>query len=260
LESKAKLAPLAVVTGASSGLGEVFARQLRQRGYRLILLARRAERLQALAAELGQCEVFVADLSLREEQERAAEMIRAREPDLLVNNAGFGSRGLFWEAPVESALTMHEVHLMAVMRLTHAALPVMVRRNSGGIINIASVAGFARSAGNVSYCATKGWMNDFTEGLALELRRAAPAVKVQALCPGLTYTEFHDRIHVNRRSFPASLWMKADFVVEASLRGFDAGKVFVIPGWRYRLFTVLVSLMPATWRMHFEASKAYKRN
>src|SRR5439155_5068639 len=127
---------------------------------------------------------------------------------------------------------MHQVHVLAPLRLTRAALPGMVKRNLGAVINVASVAAFFRSRGNVSYCATNGWMNDFSEALHLELKAVRSAVKVQALCPGFTYTEFHDTMGVSRGAVPGSMWMPAEFVVEESLRGLERGKLYVIPGWR----------------------------
>ena len=120
------------------------------------------------------------------------------------------------------------------MRLTHAALPGMIRRGQGSIINVSSVAGFLQSVGNVSYCATKHWMNSFTEGIWLELQAAQSPVRVQALCPGYTMSEFHDTLGVDRNKIPRFMWMQADVVVDASLRGLDRGDVIVIPGAIYK--------------------------
>ena len=141
---------------------------------------------------------------------------------------------------------MHKLHVLAPLHLTRAALPGMVKRNQGAVINVSSVAGFFRSQGNASYCATKGWLNDFTEALFLELKAVGSAVKVQALCPGFTHTEFHDTMGVSKGSVPRSLWMPADFVVKESLRGLERGKLFVIPGWRYKLLVALGTRLP-TW-------------
>jgi hypothetical protein len=121
----------------------------------------------------------------------------------------------------------------------------MVARRAGGIINLASVAGFALSPGSVSYCATKAWMIRFTEGLYLELKSIGSPVTVQALCPGYTYTEFHDVMGVDRaRIMTKGWWMSADFVVGESIRGLKAGKLLVVPGWRYRLVVALVKFVP----------------
>jgi short-subunit dehydrogenase len=243
--------PIAVITGASSGIGAVFARKLAARGYDLLLIARREDRLRSIAAEISEthritANFIAADLANETGLNRVAERIRS-EPrlSLLVNNAGFGTHGFFFEADVSSQEMMHRLHVIATMRLTHAALANLAPRDTGGIINVASVAGFGQSPMNVSYCATKTWINSFTEGIAIELSIQAPHVKVQALCPGFTFSEFHDVLGMDRKAIPQSLWMSADFVVEESLRGYDRGKLFVIPGWRYKLIVAWIKLMPA---------------
>ena len=241
--------PLALITGASSGIGATFARRLARDGWRLILVARRRERLEALARECNDAEVLCADLTddagLKTVEDR---ILAAGDLDLLVNNAGFGTLGRFFEIPVDSQDRIHRLHVLATVRLTHAALRGMVARGRGGVINVSSVAGFGQSPGSISYSATKAWMNLFTEGLYLELKSAGSPVKVQALCPGFTITEFHDVMAVDRKLIPRSLWMPAEKVVEASLEGLRRGELFVIPGWRYRTFVALVSLTPRRLR------------
>lgn len=235
-----------MITGASSGIGSVFARKLAARGYDLILLARRAERLRALAEELPvKTELLRADLSQDEGIAAAERAIReCAGLELLVNNAGFGASGRFWETEIEIQQRMHEVHVMATLRLTHAALASMVPRERGGVISVSSVAGFGQSPGSVSYCATKAWINSFTEGIDMELRAARSPVKVQALCPGFTITEFHGVMGMDPGQIPAFLWMKADDVVEASLKGFDRGDVIVVPGWKYKTGAFLMKHLP----------------
>src|SRR6266699_3761115 len=171
-----------MITGASSGIGEVFARKLAARGYDLILLARRGERLRALASGLANhTQVVTADLAREDDLADAERVIReCPRLELLVNNAGFGTLGRFWEASLESQDRMHRVHVIAVLRLTHAALRGMVPRERGGVINVSSVGAWGQSPGNVSYCATKAWINSFTEGLDMELRSASSPVRVQA--------------------------------------------------------------------------------
>ncbi len=232
---------VALITGASSGIGAVFARILSARGYDLMLVARREDRLRALAAELpGSVQVLTADLSREEGIAATEEAIRRNDRlQLLVNNAGFGTLGRFWEADIEGQRRMHEVHIMATMRLTHAALAPMVARGQGGVISVSSVAAFGQSLGNVSYCATKAWINSFTEGLDMELRSLRSPVKVQALCPGFTITEFHETLGMDAKTIPDFLWMKADDIVEASLAGFERGKVIVVPGWKYKIAAAL---------------------
>ena len=162
---------LAIITGASSGIGAMFARKLAARGYNLLLVARREDRLRSLAVELAEtyhvsAGILVADLAVDAERERVAERIgSAPDLGLLVNNAGFGTLGFFADSDVESQLQMHRLHVIAALHLTHAALANLIPRGEGGVINVSSVAAFGQSAGSVSYCATKGWMNDFTAGL-----------------------------------------------------------------------------------------------
>jgi short-subunit dehydrogenase len=241
---------LAVITGASAGIGTMFARKLAARGYDLLLIARREDRLRSLAAELSdahkvKADILVADLADPAALEGAAERIQgAPNLGLLVNNAGFGVYRLFFESDVAGQAEMHQLHVMATLRLTHAALQNLVPKDEGGVINVASVAGFAAAPRSVSYNATKAWMINFTEGIAADLGVKGSPVRVQALCPGYTLSEFHDVLRMDRSAIPKSLWMTADFVVEESLRGWERGKVIVIPGWRYKIFVAGIKLMP----------------
>jgi uncharacterized protein len=240
--------PVALVTGASSGLGEVFARKLVARGFDLILVARREDRLRVLAAEVaGSAQVLVADLGSDADVAAVERAIReCARLELLVNNAGFGTLGRFWETGIDRQEQMHRVHVMAAVRLTHAALAGMVPRGRGGVVNVSSVAAFGQSAGNVSYCATKAWMNSFTEGLDVELRGIGSPVKVQALCPGFTITGFHDVMGVDRKRIPDFLWLRAEDVVEASLRGLKRGQVMVVPGWTYKVVVQFMKHLPGS--------------
>jgi short-subunit dehydrogenase len=241
--------PLAAVTGASSGIGAAFARALKKRGYDLLLIARRRDKLEALARELD-AEVLVADLVEDGDLRRVETRLReADNLEMLVNNAGFGISGPFAAADVEGQDRMHRLHITATLRLTHAALVGMVVRRRGGIINVASVAGFLTNPGAVSYCATKTWINSFTEGLHLELRSAYSPVRVQALCPGFTYSEFHDAANMDRTKLaPRAWWYSAEFVVAESLAGLDRGQLFVIPGFRYRALVAVVNRLPRAVR------------
>lgn len=237
--------PVALVTGASSGIGSVFARTLSARGFGLILVARRRERLERLASELGGAEVLVADLAVDADLLRVEERITA-EPNMefLVNNAGFGSQGRFWEAGLEVQDRMHRLHIIATLRLTYAALAVMLSHSRGSIINVSSVAGFLHNPFSVSYGATKAWINSFTEALYVELKSVGSPVRIQALCPGFTVSEFHDVLGIDRAVVPRSLWMSAEYVVETSLRSLEKDKVIVIPGWRYRWFVHFQQRLP----------------
>jgi uncharacterized protein len=242
---------LAAITGASSGIGAAFAHALAARGSDLILIARRTDRLEALAAELAQrhgtkAEIVTADLSVDSDLERVADRLRAAPRlDTLVNNAGFGVRGLFAKSEFAGQEGMHRVHIMATLQLTHAALQGMVARRAGAVINVASVAGFLTTPGAVSYGASKSWILTFTEGLWMELRGSGSPVRVQALCPGYTYSEFHDVAGMDRDKLaPKAWWCSAEQVVEESLKGLERDRIFVIPGFRYRMLVGLVGRMP----------------
>lgn len=247
--------PVALVTGASSGIGETFARKLSSRGCSLLLVARRKERLEQLASELGHAEAIAADLTVGGDVRRVEERIAAEQNlELLVNNAGFGTLGLFHEADPEGQARMHLLHVLAIVRLTRAALPGMVARRQGGVINVSSVSAFFHNPANVGYCATKAWINSFTEGLCLELKSIRSPVRVQALCPGFTYSEFHDTLGVDRRLIPRYLWMSAEEVVETSLRALERNQPLVIPGWQYRWIVRFHSRLPR-WLQHAAALK-----
>lgn len=243
--------PVAVITGASSGIGLEFARKL-AKTYDLLLVARRLDRLEEAKAGLqkdfgAQVEVMVADLT-DDGDLTAVEAKIAGEArlGLLVNNAGIGlGAGPFWEKPLEAHEQMFKLHVTATMRLSHAALGNLAARGEGGVINVSSVAGFLVRPGTASYSTTKGWIRTFTEALALDLHAVGSKVKVQALCPGFTYTEFHDVMGVDRRKVAGEkLWMKASDVVDASLAGFAKGKLIVIPGWRYKAMVGVLGSLP----------------
>jgi len=242
--------PLALITGASSGIGATFARQLAARGYDLVLVARRQDRLEqeARAIQAGhsvQAEILPADLT-RDADLKAVEERIAAAPnlELLVNNAGFGIAGRFFSLPLDGQDQMHRLHVLAPMRLMHAALQGMVARKRGSIINVSSVSGFGQNPGSVSYSATKTWISSFTEGIYMELQSIGSPVRVQALCPGFTLSEFHDTMSFDRSPIPAWMWMSVDEVVDASLRALDRGQLFVIPGWRYRLLVFVMRALP----------------
>jgi uncharacterized protein len=236
--------PVALVTGASSGIGAEYAAALAQADYHLILVARREDKLKAVQSRTGG-EILVADLATDHGMAAVSARIASTPNlDFLVNNAGFGTQGYFWEAPLAGQDAMHRLHVLAPMNLTHAALPRMVARNRGFIVNVASVAGFGQNPGSISYCATKTWMNSFTEGLWLELRARKSNVRVQSLCPGFTRSEFHDVADLDRSRVPEALWHTAENVVQASLNGLPSNQLFVIPGWRYQTWVTMQKLLP----------------
>lgn len=240
--------PTALVTGASAGLGVIFARRLAAMGYDLVLVARRKERLEELAARLsteyGICaEALPADLTSDTERKVVEERIRKDENfAFLVNNAGFGRMSLFTEDTVDGFDAMVRLHVLATTRLTHATLPGMIARRKGFIINVSSVAAFIQGPSGLLYCATKAWMNSFTEGIRLLTH--GTGVRVQALCPGFTRTEFHDVMGMDRALVADSWWLDAEDVVDLSLKSLKKDKLFVVTGLRYKLIRLLWAVMP----------------
>ncbi len=217
--------------------------------------------MEALIRELkGSHRSFAADLSVPEGIDAAASELASETPDLLINNAGFGTKGLFWEAPFDEQVRMHRVHIDATLALTRAVLPGMVARDSGAVINVASVAGFLRSPGSVSYCATKAWINAFSEGVYLDLKKKGSRVAIQSLCPGFTYSEFYDTMGVGRGTVPKWLWMSANDVVDDSLAALEKLKLFVVPGWPYKLIVGLIPKLPVGMRLRIEGSSPQSRN
>lgn len=252
--------PVALVTGASAGIGREFCRQLAAAGYDLVLVARGADRLRLLAGELADrhgtsCEVLAADLASDADVDRIVARIDASPLDLLVNNAGFGTRGSLVRTSREGQEQMLRVHVLAAHRLAQAALQGMVPRGRGAIINVSSVASFLTSPGNVNYAATKAWQRLFIESAALEL--AGTGVYVQALCPGYTHTEFHDRAGIDKRKSTSWIWMNAERVVAESLRAVRRRKpVVVVPGPGYRAAAFLLRYMPRwAWRLLIRARR-----
>jgi uncharacterized protein len=245
----AETRPLALVTGASAGIGKEFCERLAARGYDLIAVARDGNRLEALKRDLEQrhrtaVEVFPADLTIDTDVSLVAERLtRSPRLALLVNNAGFGTRGTLADASPALQEAMLRLHTMAPMRLSQAALPVLLQNGKGGIINVSSVAAFLYSAGNVNYCATKAYLTTFSEGLAAEL--VGTGVKVQALCPGFTRSEFHQRMEADVRELPRRMWLSAAHVVESSLRSLErGGPVICVPGLRYKVMVFLLRHVP----------------
>ncbi len=240
--------PRALVTGASAGIGLAFVERLARDGYKLVLVARRRERLEALAKRLGGShrtvvEVLVGDLSdagdlLTVEQRVAA----VPGLDLLVNSAGFGTAGSFHALDPDTEEREILLNCLALVRLTRAALPPMVKRGSGGVINVSSMAGFLPSPYNATYGATKAFVNSFTEALAEELR--GTGVAVQALCPGFTRTEFQEVADVDTSTIPRFAWMEPEPVVDASLAALKARDVVCVPGLGNRVASWTARSLP----------------
>jgi short-subunit dehydrogenase len=238
----------ALITGASAGIGEAYARKLAEQGFNVILTARRKNKLENLASELENdynisTEIIVADLSLLSDIEQMYKQLEEREDiDILINNAGFGTPDYFDIVPLEHSKEMLFVHNIAPMYFSRAVLPNMIRRGHGIIINVASLAAFFPSYQNVVYCATKAFLKMFTEALAVELEDTG--IKVQVLCPGFTKSEFREAGHYkdfDRPVVPELAWMTSEEVVEISLKAFDNNELIVIPGDANKKFMETIS-------------------
>jgi short-subunit dehydrogenase len=250
----------ALVTGASSGIGAAFARALHLRGERLILVARRADRLTALAKELGRDHVVIAaDLAAVGAAERVRREIESRglAVDLLVNNAGLGHTCAFDAQPIETVRQMIDVNVRALVELTHELLPAMRARGRGRIVNVASNAAFQPVPYLTVYAATKSFVLSFSEGLAEELR--GTGVQVQVLCPGITATEFLEVAQTQRGMLVTRMpMMTPEQVVRASLEGLDSGRVRVVAGLPNRVLGFVVQRLAPRALARRVAARLYR--
>jgi short-subunit dehydrogenase len=239
----------ALVTGASAGIGEAFARELALRGHDLVLVARRADRLDAAASGLALAhgitvEPLAADLGTPAGVATVAARLTddARPVDLLVNNAGVGTSGRFWELPVEGEVAVVTLNVVTLVQLTHAALGPMVERNSGGVINVSSLGAYQPVPLNATYGATKSFVSSFTNAVREELR--ATKVKLMAVAPGFTHTEFQEH-SINPRGLPDFVWQSPDTVAAAAMRAYDRGRTVCITGAVNVVAAAASSVMPA---------------
>jgi short-subunit dehydrogenase len=246
--SNTKPRPVALVTGASSGIGQSFARKLARDGHDLVLVARDIARLEALAKEVdAQCgatsDVLPADLCDREQLARVEARLRAAPAiDVLINNAGFGTYGKFHELDIDGEDREVQLNITALMRLTHAALDAMVPRGSGSILNVSSVAAMQPVPGDAVYAATKAFVLNFSEALHEELR--GTGVTVTVLAPGFTRTEFQERADYDASNVPGFMWQDADEVVEAALGAMAKKRAVVVPGVLNRMTASLSAMTP----------------
>jgi short-subunit dehydrogenase len=235
---------IALVTGASAGLGEEFARQLAAKGERLVLAARRKERLDVLAAELGNARAIAIDLSQPDAATRLMADLAAHGEtvDLLVNNAGFGLAGQFASLDGGRQREMIDLNCGVLTELAHAVLPGMIERGSGGILNVASTAAFQPGPGMAVYFATKAFVLSFSEALHDEMK--PKGINVSCLCPGPTSTEFRSVSGFDPKGRLAKLSADAPSVVRAGLKGLEANKAVVVPGLSNKVISQANRLLP----------------
>lgn len=252
----------ALITGASSGIGAAIAREYSRRGKPLIITARRTERLESLAHELGAnapCHVFTADLAQPNAARRLFAETQARGwfVDTLVNNAGYGVPGRYLSKDWQTHADFLQVMITAVGELTHLYLPAMEAAGHGRILNIASLAGLVpASAGHTMYGATKAWLIRFSECLALEV--AAKGINVTALCPGFTYSEFHDVNGMREKisKMPKFLWLDSEAVARIGVDAVESGKMRVVTGVPNKVVALLCKYLPDALTRALVASKS----
>jgi len=261
---------LALVTGASAGIGAAFARILASHGYDVALTARRAERLEKLAEEISlrygvEAIVVAADLKEPEAPGQILDFLTAhgRTVDVLINNAGYGLPGAYADTRWEDQHAVIQVMVSAPSELAHRVLPGMIHRQFGRIVNVASLAGLIPgAAGHTLYGAVKAFSVRFSQSLHLET--AGQGVHVSALCPGLTYSEFHDvtgmRAQITQ-STPPWLWLGADEVAAAGYEAVEANRPICVPGAPNKAIAAVIKLIPDDWALALMASQGarYRR-
>jgi short-subunit dehydrogenase len=249
--------PCALVTGATSGIGAAFANRLAQKGVDLILHGRRQEKLMERAENLERThhisvEIIIAELSRAEEMKKVEERIQSLDRlDMLINNAGYWTPGAFWEHSPDSLEAMIMVHVIAPVRFIRAALPRMLERHKGDIINVSSMGAYFNMVTVENYGATKAYVVSFTESLHVALM--GTGIRVQALAPGFTVTEFHSRLGADFTKDQRK-WMRPEDVVDISLRALEKGRVVCIPGVKRRLIVKFASMLPR--RVYYKVMKA----
>jgi short-subunit dehydrogenase len=234
----------ALVTGATAGIGESFTRLLAAKGFDLVLVARDEARLHERAVGLkenfgAESVIIVADLATEAGCAKVEDYIRANEIEVLINNAGFGINKAFTMSDLAKEEEVLKVLVRTPMRLMHVALPAMKERNSGVVINVSSVASFIAGG---AYSASKAYLTVLSESLSTEL--SATNIKVSALCPGFTRTEFHQRGRMKMAGLPNFMWLNSDVLVAKAWKDAISGKPVSIPGWQYKTLIGVISLAP----------------
>ena len=238
------MASWALVTGATAGIGESFTRLLAENNYNVVLVARDLPRLQERAQELEakyqvQTHCIQADLSTDAGCSVVESYIASNQIDVLINNAGFGINKAFTVSELEEEQKLLDVLVRTPMRLMHVALPLMKQRDRGVVINVSSVASFIAGG---TYSASKSYLTVLTESMHTEL--AGTNVKISALCPGFTRTEFHQRGRMSMKGLPNFMWLDSDELVAKAWRDALKGKAISIPGWQYKLLVFLIQRLP----------------
>ena len=239
--------PLAVVTGPTSGIGAAFARALAGEGHDLVLVARDAARLESTGADLAErygvtCRALSADLATDAGTSAVADVLRDEPVTMLVNNAGFGIYGRFADNDLADELRMLDLDVRSVLVLTHAAVGAMTARGGGDVVNVSSVGGFVPRASGATYVGAKAWVTGFTEALAQQVD--GTGVRVCAVCPGYTRTEFHERAAADMSNVPGWMWLDADHVVAEGLADLRRGRPVSVPSLRYKSLLAAVKVLP----------------
>ena len=238
------MASWALVTGATSGIGESFTRLLAENNYNIVLVARDLPRLQQRAQGLQEkfkveTHIIQADLSTDAGCTAVEKYIANNQVDVLINNAGFGLNKAFTMSALDAEQEMFDVLVRTPMRLMHVALPLMKERNKGVVINVSSVAGFIAGG---TYSASKSYLTVLSESLHTEL--AGTNIKISALCPGFTRTEFHQRGRMSMKGLPSFMWLDSDKLVAKAWSDALKGAAVSIPGWQYRLLVLVIQTLP----------------
>ena len=238
------MASWALVTGATAGIGESFCRLLADNNYNIVLVARDLPRLQERATQLQakfnvETHVIQADLSTDAGCSVVEQYLASNQVDVLINNAGFGLNKAFTMSELKAEQEMFDVLVRTPMRLMHVVLPGMKQRNKGVVINVSSVAGYIAGG---SYSAAKSYLTVITESLHTEL--ANTNIKVSALCPGFTRTEFHQRGRMSMKGLPGFMWLNSDKLVANAWSDALKGKAVSIPGWQYQLLVLVIHALP----------------
>jgi short-subunit dehydrogenase len=242
---------IAVITGATSGFGAEFAKNFAKLGYNLLITGRRKNEIGKIANQLRQqykvdIEIIIADFSIESEFNKLLQRINNIEKiEILVNNAGFGHIKNFFEDDYKRQEKMVQVHINAMLQLTHMVVPKMIKNNKGYILNVSSVAAFLASPRHELYCSTKAFINTYSESIAMTLRDKN--IKVQSLCPGLTHTDFHQKLNWNAENLKSRgliRWMTSDYVIKKSIKAMNKKAVLVIPGLIYKLLYLFIKIMP----------------